>query len=172
MDLCFCNSFLRIYGFISPTGKFLYFIATYFWGVCWGGIPLVAGDVGVHKLLTLKYSANQFRHGTLILKHQSEQESPGNTQQDQIPTVPLRDSNSMLLRWGSGICMLDMCYCSVLSDSLQPQGLYFTRLLCPWDCPGKNTGVACHFLLQEVFPTQGSNLGFLHCRQNFHCPSP
>ena len=31
------------------------------------------------------------------------------------------------------------------------------RLLCPWDFPGKNSGVGCHFLLQEIFPTQGSN---------------
>ena len=31
--------------------------------------------------------------------------------------------------------------------------------------PGKNTGVGCHFLLQGIFPTQGSNLGLLHCRQ-------
>ena len=39
------------------------------------------------------------------------------------------------------------------------------RLLCPWDSPGKNTGVGCHFLLQGIFPTQGSNLGLPHCRQ-------
>ena len=32
-----------------------------------------------------------------------------------------------------------------------------TRLPCPWDFPDKNTGVGCHFLLQEGFPTQGSN---------------
>ena len=38
------------------------------------------------------------------------------------------------------------------------------RLLCPWDFPGKNTGVDCHFLLQ-IFPTQESNPGLLHCRQ-------
>ena len=38
-------------------------------------------------------------------------------------------------------------------------------LLCPLESPGKNTGVCCHFLLQEIFPTQGSNLGVLHCRQ-------
>ena len=31
--------------------------------------------------------------------------------------------------------------------------------------PGKNTGVGCHFLLQGIFPTQGSNLRLLHCRQ-------
>ena len=39
------------------------------------------------------------------------------------------------------------------------------RLLCPWDSPGKNTGVGCHSLLQEIFPTQGSNPGLLHCRR-------
>ena len=35
--------------------------------------------------------------------------------------------------------------------------LWTARLLCPWDSPGKNTGVNCHFLLQGIFPTQGSN---------------
>ena len=39
---------------------------------------------------------------------------------------------------------------SVVSDSVQPHGLQPTRLLCPWDSPGKNTGVGCHFLLQCV----------------------
>ena len=33
---------------------------------------------------------------------------------------------------------------------------------CPWDSPGKNTGVGCHFLLQGVFPTQESNPCLLH----------
>ena len=32
-----------------------------------------------------------------------------------------------------------------------------TRLLCPWDSPGKNTGLGCHFLLQGIFPIQGWN---------------
>ena len=36
----------------------------------------------------------------------------------------------------------------VVSDSLQPHELQPTRLLCPWDFPGKNTGVGYHFLLQ------------------------
>ena len=35
-----------------------------------------------------------------------------------------------------------------MSDSLRPHGLQPTRFLCPWDFPGKNTGVGCHFLLQ------------------------
>ena len=36
-----------------------------------------------------------------------------------------------------------------------------TRLLCPWDSPGKNTSVGCHTLLQGILPTLGSNLHFL-----------
>ena len=52
-----------------------------------------------------------------------------------------------------------------VSDSLWSHGLYPSRLLCPWDSPGKNTGVCCHSLLQGIFPTQGSNLGLPHCRQ-------
>ena len=35
-----------------------------------------------------------------------------------------------------------------MSDSVQPHRRQPTRLLCPWDSPGKNTGVGCHFLLQ------------------------
>jgi len=52
----------------------------------------------------------------------------------------------------------------LMSNSLGPYGLYPARLLCPWDFPGKNTGVRCHFLLQGIFPTQGSNLCLLHCQ--------
>ena len=52
-----------------------------------------------------------------------------------------------------------------MPNSLRPHGLQPTRLLYPWDFPGKDTGVGCHFLLQGIFPTQGSNPGLLHCRQ-------
>ena len=56
-----------------------------------------------------------------------------------------------------------MCVsCSVVSDSLPAP---CSLLLCPWDSPGKNTGVGCHFLLQGIFPTQGSNPGLPHWRQ-------
>ena len=61
--------------------------------------------------------------------------------------------------------------CSVTSNSLQPHGLKPTRLLCPWDSPGKNTGVGCHSLLQGIFLTQGPNPSFLHCRQILYCLS-
>ena len=50
--------------------------------------------------------------------------------------------------------------CSLVSDSLQRHGLQLARLLCPWDSPGENTGVGCHFLLQGLFLAQESNSGF------------
>ena len=53
----------------------------------------------------------------------------------------------------------------VVPYSLRPHGLQPSRPLCPWDFPRKDTGVGCHFLLQGIFPTKGSNLGLLHCRQ-------
>ena len=57
---------------------------------------------------------------------------------------------------------------SVVSDAFQPHGLWPTRLLCPWDFPGRSTGVGCHALFQGIFPTQGWNLSFLHCRQTLY----
>ena len=41
-------------------------------------------------------------------------------------------------------------------------------LLHPWDFPGKSAGVGCHFLLQRIFPTHGSNLGLPHYRQTLY----
>ena len=46
------------------------------------------------------------------------------------------------------------------------------RLLCPWNSPGKNTGVGCHFLLQGIFPSQGLNRALPHCRQTLYPLSP
>ena len=40
---------------------------------------------------------------------------------------------------------------------LRSHGLQPSRFLCPWDFPGKNTGVGCHFLLQGIFLIQGSS---------------
>ena len=48
---------------------------------------------------------------------------------------------------------------TVMSDSLPFHGLQPVPLLCPWNSRGKSTGVGCHFLLQGLFLTQGSNLG-------------
>ena len=62
-----------------------------------------------------------------------------------------------------------ICYCCLVAKLcptlLQHLGLLPASLLCSWDFPGKNTGLGCYFLLQGIFPAQGSNLCFLHCRQ-------
>ena len=50
-----------------------------------------------------------------------------------------------------------------MSDSLWPHGLHS-----PWHSPGQNIGVGSLSLLQEIFPTQGSNPGLLHCGQIFY----
>ena len=42
---------------------------------------------------------------------------------------------------------------SVVSDPQQPHGLQLSRLLHPWDFPGKSTGVGCHCLLQCILST-------------------
>ena len=49
--------------------------------------------------------------------------------------------------------------CLTLRDPIREQ--YPAKLLCPWDSPGKNTGVSCHFLLQGTFPTLKDLLRFL-----------
>ena len=50
-----------------------------------------------------------------------------------------------------------LCLVARLCPTLRPHGLQPARLLCAWHFPGKNTGDDCHALLQEIFPTQGSN---------------
>ena len=58
--------------------------------------------------------------------------------------------------------------CSVTQSclTLLPFGLEPSKLLCPWDFPGKNTGVGCHFFLQGIFLTQGWNWHLLHWQGN------
>ena len=61
--------------------------------------------------------------------------------------------------------------CHVLSQSC-PILCNSAPFLCPWNPPGKNTGVGSYYsLLQGVFQNQGSNPGLLHCRQILYCLS-
>ena len=57
--------------------------------------------------------------------------------------------------YGAGGLVTKLCPTPVTSRTLVHQALL------SMDSPGKNTGVDCHVLLQEIFPTQGSNLHFL-----------
>ena len=53
---------------------------------------------------------------------------------------------------------------SVISDSFRLYGLQPTRLLCPWDSLGKNTGVGCHAHLQGIFwPQDGTHVSYISC---------
>ena len=67
-----------------------------------------------------------------------------------------------------------LCYAQMLSHVC----LFVTpwtvahRLFCPWDSPGKNTGVSYHSLLQGIFPTQGSNPGLLPLLADCLPPEP
>ena len=68
---------------------------------------------------------------------------------------------------------------SVVSDASRPHGLQPTRLLCPWDFPGKSTGVGCHCLLhpwndhsqKTEHVNHSSSFPKSLCHPSFHCPS-
>ena len=59
--------------------------------------------------------------------------------------------------------------CPTICDPMEQAPL--SMLLHPWNFPGNSTGVDCHFLLEGIFPTQGSNLSLPHCRQLLYCLS-
>ena len=62
--------------------------------------------------------------------------------------------------WPLGLVLI----ASVVSNPVRPHGRQPARLRCPWDSPGKNTGVGCCAVLQGVFLTQGSIARLLHGR--------
>ena len=69
----------------------------------------------------------------------------------------------MFLKW-SITCVCVYVSCLVMSDSLQPHGQEPSRLLCPWNFPGQNTGVGSHFLSRgSAWPSDqpGSPAGLL-----------
>ena len=72
--------------------------------------------------------------------------SPKVTEDQRLcPSVQLVLSTPL----GNTVCAKSFQLC----PTLRPYGLKPTRLLCPWDSPGKNTGVGCPALLQGIFPT-------------------
>ena len=94
------------------------------------------------EIYLLLYTSKDIYNGTVTFKSSLE------VFQNFTYRVPMSESESH----------------SVMPNSLRPHELQFSRLLCPWDLPGKNTGAGCHFLLPGIFPTQELNLGLLHCR--------
>ena len=101
---------------------------------------------------------NVHSRGPLLPRHSSQ---PLHCRQVSLPP------SSCLLTWqkfrtGLNSCCLVAKSCQTL---LRLHGLQPARLLCPWDSPGKNTGVGCRFFLQGNFLTQGSNSRLLLGRQ-------
>ena len=76
---------------------------------------------------------------------------------DWATEVTFRDKWAHLGRGRRWVLATTMCACSVMSDFLWSYGMQPVRLLCPWDFPGRDTRVGCQFLLQRIFPTQGSS---------------
>ena len=58
------------------------------------------------------------------------------------------EEQNKFVSWLYVCCCCCCCVASVVSDSVRPHRRQPNRLPCPWDSPGKNTGVGCHFLLQ------------------------
>ena len=80
-------------------------------------------------------------------------------QETQPPGLAVKPGPSILLQSNVLVTLCDPLECN-------PPGS-----LCPWDFSGKNTGVGGHFILQGIFPTQGSNPDRLHFRQILYCLS-
>ena len=76
----------------------------------------------------------------------------------RVPTLKGNDSSTQ----NSLTKQVQLFSHSVVVHSLRPHGLLPTRLLCPWDSPGMDTGVDCCSLLQGIILTQGSKLHLLH----------
>ena len=93
----------------------------------------------------------------------------------QEATVKTGQETTDWFQIGKGVhqgCILSPCLFKVKVKLLSRARLFATpwivactKLLGPWDFQGKSTGVDCHFLLQGIFPTQGSNPGLPHYRQ-------
>ena len=104
--------------------------------------PLESGEVGTQKY-SLQY------HKWLLTSH-------SHAQIDLLRNIQVcwKDSYEKSFLFKNGPKTLtDTCCCccqvaSVVSDSVRPHRQQPTRLRCPWDSPGKNPGVGCHFLLQ------------------------
>ena len=92
----------------------------------------------------------QITHGEGIPKTETEC--------SKLVNFNFNKQKNLLMRLILGKHNMCMYYvASIMSDSLKPYGLYPTKLLCPWDSPGRNTEVGCHALQKEIFLTKGLN---------------
>ena len=137
----------------------------------------------MHIIATIYHSYHCARHCTELFKNKISfnpkhlwgryHHSP-HFQEGKLSLLKFIDKAGVCYCWdrnpiGVRVCVCVCVYmllllfsCQAVFHSLQPHGLQPSRVLCPWDSPGKNTGVGCHFLLQEIFLTQGLYPCLLH----------
>ena len=100
--------------------------------------------------------------------------APGTEKHSNLPQAKVNTlSSSMQRAW------VPMCICAQSWLTLRLRGLQPTRLLCPWNSPGKNARVGCYFFLQGIFLIHGLNshhLDLLHWQVGslslYHLESP
>ena len=99
---------------------------------------------GVFVLTILfRYAAAQSRQPCLTLCDPTDSRPPGSS----VPGILQEKTLAWVAISFSNACMHVHQVTSAMSDSVRPHRRQPTRLLCPWDSPGKNTGVGCHFFL-------------------------
>ena len=110
-----------------------------FIGHRWGNPPGSAQPQNV-KISELQTAAAKALQSCLTLCNPIDGSPPGSS----IPGI----LQTRTMEWAA-ISFSNAWKCSVVSDYSWPHGLQPTRLLRPWDFPGKSTGVGCHCLLQN-----------------------
>ena len=117
-------------------------------------------DIFYSILLHYKINARRYTYNDRSITHSIQKVKV--TQEDNDEMY----QNVVHVFWYVTRTYIRVLFCCLVAKSyltpLLPPGLQPARLLCPWDFPCKNTGVGCHFLLQGIFLTQGSNSAHLH----------
>ena len=124
--------------------------------------PVVISHLPAFKIQIIKKTRDNTGEG--VEKRETRRSAGGNGNAATVDNG-MEFSQKIKNRTLYTTCKSESVSYSVVFNSLQPRGLQPVRLLCPWDFPDKNTGVGCHFLLEGIFPTQGSNPCLLHCWQ-------
>ena len=144
--------------------KFYYYFKNIFIGVC------EATEQHTHSCFAMVLLVSAAQQGeSATHTHTSPLISISSTlkSSEHRGAFPMLYSRFSLVSWYES----ESVSCSVRSDCLQLHGLEPTRLLCPWNSPGQNTGVGSCSLLQGIFSPQGSNPGLAHCRGILYCLS-
>ena len=126
-------------------------------------------DIKLHKFLWVYEFKNYFNIGKCFLLIKKMLCARVKTEPQNFWFYFIHSTNFIQCLFYPRYCFLYqkcmVCFCCLVTKSclsLQPHGLFPTRLLCPWDFPGKHPGRGCNFLLLGIFPYQGWNSYLLY----------